>query len=80
MKVQEAVVARILEIAKEKDLSINKIATNAFINTSTLNSMLNGHSKKSEITTIAKVCYGLNITIPEFFNSPLFIDTTDIDD
>lgn len=80
MKVQDAVIARIWELAKEKDLSINKIATNAFINTSTLNSMLNGHSKKSEITTISKVCYGLGVTITEFFSSPIFNEVKDVDD
>lgn len=80
MKVQDAVIARIWELAKEKDLSINKIATNAFINTSTLNSMLNGHSKNSEITTISKICYGLGVTITEFFNSPIFNEVKDVDD
>lgn len=80
MKAQEAVVLRILEIAKEKNLSINKIATNCFINTSTLTSMLNGHSKRSEISTISKICYGLDITLKEFFNSPLFENIKDIED
>lgn len=72
MKSQEAVKLRILEIAKEKNLSINKVASNCFINTSTITSLLNGHSKKSEITTISRICYGLNISLCDFFNSPLF--------
>ena len=80
MKAQEAVVLRILELAKEKNLSINKIATNCFINTSTLNSMLNGHSKRSEISTISKICYGLDISLKDFFNSPLFENIKDIED
>ena len=80
MKAQDAVIARILELAKQKNLSINKIATNSFMNTSTLTSLLNGHSKKSEISTISKVCYGLGISIPDFFSSPLFYDVKDIED
>ncbi len=80
MKAQDAVIARILELAKQKNLSINKIATNSFMNTSTLTSLLNGHSKKSEISTISKICYGLGISIPEFFSSPLFYDVKDIED
>lgn len=72
MKSQEAVRARIIEIAQLKNLSINKVATNCFINTSTLTSLLNGHSKKSEIATISRVCYGLGVSMREFFDSPLF--------
>ncbi len=72
MKAQEAVRLRIIELAQSKNLSINKIATNCFINTSTLTSLLNGHSKKSEIATISRICYGLGVSIKEFFNSPIF--------
>lgn len=72
--IQEAVKLRIIELENEKKLSTNKVADNCFMNTSTLTSMLNGHSKKSEITTIAKICYGLGVTIKEFFNSELFDD------
>lgn len=74
MKSQDAIRKRIIELAGEKNLSINKIATNCFINTSTLTSLLNGHSKKSEIATISRICYGLGISLKDFFNSPLFIN------
>ena len=80
MKAQEAVKQRILEIANEKNLSMNKIATNCFINTSTLISMLNGHSKHSEISTISKICYGLGVSVRDFFDSPLFDNVKDIED
>ena len=80
MKAQDAVRKRIIEIADEKKLSMNKVAGNCFINTSTIISLLNGHSKKSEITTISKICYGLGVTLKEFFDSPLFDDINDIED
>ena len=80
MKAQDAVRKRIIEISQVKNLSINKVATNCFINTSTITSLLNGHSKKSEIATISRICYGLGVSIREFFNSPLFDDITDIED
>lgn len=75
MKVQEAIRLRILELVKEKDLSINALATNSYMTTSTLTSILNGHSKNSEVATISKICYGLNISISQFFNSSLFENT-----
>lgn len=80
MKAQDAVRKRILEIAKEKNLSMNKIANNCYINTSTLTSLLNGHSNKSEITTISKICYGLQVSVYEFFNSDLFKDINDVEE
>ncbi len=80
MKAQEAVKKRILEICGQKNLSINKVANNCYINTSTITSLLNGHSKKSEITTISKICYGLDVSIREFFNSPLFDNINDIEE
>lgn len=79
MKAQDAVRKRIIEISQEKNLSINKVATNCFINTSTITSLLNGHSKKSEIATISKICYGLGVSVREFFNSPLFDNVNDIE-
>ena len=80
MKAQDAVRQRIIEISQEKNLSINKVATNCYINTSTITSLLNGHSKKSEIATISRICYGLGISLRDFFNSPLFDNVNDIED
>ncbi len=79
MKAQEAVRQRIIELAQQKNLSINKIANNCYINTSTITSLLNGHSKKSEIATISRICYGLGVSVREFFDSPLFDDLNDIE-
>ena len=79
MKAQEAVRQRIIALAQQKNLSINKIANNCYINTSTITSLLNGHSKKSEIATISRICYGLGVSVREFFDSPLFDDLNDIE-
>lgn len=79
MNIQEAIRLRIIELANEKNLSMNKIAERCYMNTSTLISLLNGHSKRSEVTTIAKICYGLGVTVKEFYNSPLFDDINYLD-
>lgn len=54
MKSQDAVRKRIIEISQEKNLSMNKVATNCFINTSTITSLLNGHSKKVKLQLFPK--------------------------
>ena len=80
MKAQDAVRKRIIELVQQKNLSINKVATNCYINISTIVSLLNGHSKKSEITTISRICYGLGATLREFFDSPIFENVHDVED
>lgn len=80
MKAQDALKKRIIELAEQKNYSINKIASNCYINTSTITSLLNGHSKKSEIATISKICYGLGVSMREFFDSPIFDDVNDVEE
>ena len=80
MKAQDALRKRIIELAEQKNYSINKIASNCYINTSTITSLLNGHSKKSEIATISKICYGLGVSMREFFDSPIFEDVNDVEE
>ena len=80
MKAQDALRKRIIELAEQKNYSINKIASNCYINTSTITSLLNGHSKKSEIATISKICYGLGVSMRELFDSPIFDDINDVEE
>ena len=80
MKAQDALRKRIIELAEQKNYSINKIASNCYINTSTITSLLNGHSKKSEIATVSKICYGLGVSMREFFDSPIFDDVNDVEE
>lgn len=80
MKAQDALRKRIFELADQKSYSINKIASNCYINTSTITSLLNGHSKKSEIATISKICYGLGVSLREFFDSPIFDNVNDVEE
>ena len=74
MKSQEALRKRLINLLEEKGLAVNAVATKALVNPSTIFSILNGHSKKSEISTIAKICYGLGITVYDFFNDEIFKD------
>ena len=80
MKAQDALRKRIIELAEQKNYSINKITSNCYINTSTITSLLNGHSKKSEIATISKICYGLGVSMREFFDSPIFDNVNDVEE
>ena len=74
MKIKEAVAKRILELGKERNLSVNAISNMAGIAPSTVYSMLNEKSQNPGIVSLKKLCDGLEIQIQDFFDSPLFCD------
>lgn len=72
MNTKEAVAKRILELCKQRNIAINALALAAGVSPSTVYSMLNEKSQNPGIVSLKKLCDGLNITVREFFNSPLF--------
>ncbi len=72
MNIGEAVKLRILELCKENSLTVNKLATLCGITQSTLNNIVGGRNNSTTVSTIKKICDGLDISIREFFASPIF--------
>ena len=74
MNAKQAVAARIVELCKERGIAVNALANSAGISSSTIYSMLNTKSKNPGIVTIKQVCDGMDISLREFFDSPIFDD------
>lgn len=72
MNVKEAVVARFMEILKERNMRANELANLSGITPSTVYSMLDARRKEITINVIKKLCDGLDMTLGEFFSSPIF--------
>ncbi len=72
MNIGEAVKERILELCREKNISINKLSIMSGVTQSTVNNIVSGRNRSTTIATIKKLCDGLDITIQDFFNSKLF--------
>ena len=72
MDIGEAVKERILELCREKNLSVNKLSNMSGVTQSTVNNIVSGRNHSATISTIKKLCDGMGITIAEFFNSELF--------
>lgn len=72
MVTRDAVAERILELCKEKNITINGIANLSAIPPSTVKSIIYGVSKNPGIVTIKMLCDGFNISLTEFFDSNLF--------
>jgi transcriptional regulator with XRE-family HTH domain len=74
MKVSEAVIERINQLCKEKNLTINALCNVSGITQSTVNDIVNGNTYNAGIVTIKKLCDGLEMSIRDFFDSDLFSD------
>lgn len=72
MNVKEAVVARFMEILKERNMRANELANLSGITPSTVYSMLDARRKEITINVIKKLCDGLDMTLGEFFSTPIF--------
>lgn len=72
MNTKEAVAARIVELCREKNIVINALANLSGVSPSTVYSMLNKKSQNPGIVSLKKLCDGFDITLREFFNSPIF--------
>ena len=62
--------SHLLQLLKERNLTINRIATLAGLRQSTVNAMFDGSSKRPTISTIRKVCSALGISVHDFFDFP----------
>ena len=72
MTTKEAVAKRIIELCAERDIATNALANISGVSPSTVYSMLNEKSRNPGVVSLKKLCDGLEITLREFFNSPLF--------
>lgn len=72
MKINDAVVQRILQYCNERNLSINKLASLSMITQSTLNNIVNKYTKDVKLLTIIRICEGLQISVSDFFDCDLF--------
>lgn len=72
MRVNEAVKLRILELCQQNHITLNKLSTICGITQSTLNNIISRHNATTTVSTIQKICDGLEIKISDFFSSPLF--------
>lgn len=72
LNIGEAVKLRILELCQERKITINKLATISGVTQSTINNIICGRNNSTTISTIKKLCDGLEITINDFFKSNVF--------
>lgn len=75
MRTKEAVAQRILELCRERNIAVNALANISGVSPSTIYSMLNQKSQNPGVVSIKKLCDGFEITVRQFFDSPLLDET-----
>lgn len=72
MRLKTALRRRILELCAQQDLSVFALGKRCGITHTTLCNILNGRNNSTTIQTVQKICEGLEISLPAFFDSDYF--------
>ena len=72
MQMKEAVVKRFQDLCHHRGIKYNELATLSGVTPSTVYSMMDSSRKDVSVVTVKKLCDGLDISIPDFFNDAIF--------
>ena len=79
MKLADAVILRIEQLCLERKMTKYDLFKNSGVPQSTLTSIKKKRSGSVKVSTLYAICEGFNISLEEFFHSPLFDRQTLID-
>ena len=74
MKLNQAISQRLSELLTEKNMTQYQLYTKSGVPKSTIGNVINCFYDSVKLRIIHEMCQGLEIDIPEFFNSPLFAE------
>lgn len=74
MTIGEAVRLRILDLCAQRGITVNRLASISGITQSTLSNIIGGRNKSATVSTIKKLCDGLELSILEFFDAEVFTE------
>ncbi|HIY99870.1 MAG TPA: helix-turn-helix transcriptional regulator [Firmicutes bacterium] len=70
MRLVDAVYERVIELVKERRITVNALANLSGVPRPTIGTMTKSSTVK--LSTVYGICAGLKITLQQFFDSPLF--------
>ena len=73
MTIGEACRIKIRALCEERSITTNKLAIICGITQSTLNNIVSGRNNSLTLSTLKKICDGLEISILEFFSDDIFL-------
>jgi len=72
MRSNEALRRRIWELCQVRGVTLNGLGRLCGVTQSTLNNIVSGRNNSVTLSTIQKICDGLDMDLAEFFDSDLF--------
>lgn len=68
----KAVARRITKLLKEKNMSIYRLEINGNLLHGTIANIMTAKNKNVTLRILSQICLGLDITLKDFFDDPLF--------
>jgi len=78
MKISEVIAKRTRDLLGQKNMTQYRLAKNMAIHQNTMTNIMNAKNDTINLKTLLLICYGLDITLKEFIDTPLF-DKANID-
>ena len=75
MKLNQAISERLSELLKEKQMTQYQLFMKSGVPKSTIGNVINCSYDSVKLRIVHKMCQGLGIDIPQFFDSPLFAES-----
>lgn len=72
MFLKDAIVLRLQQICRERNIHYNELANRSGVTPSTVYSLMSPSRRDLSVITLKKLCDGLDMTITQFFDDPLF--------
>lgn len=72
MLIKDAIVLRLQNICKERNIRYNELATRSGVTPSTVYSLMDENRLDLSVITLKKLCDGLDMTVTEFFDDDIF--------
>lgn len=77
LTLEQAIRKRITELARERNITINKVSTLSGLPHTTLLSFMNNETHNPRISTLLHICEAFGISLKEFFDDKVFKDVKD---
>ena len=75
MTYSDVIIKRLTTLCKERNITVNKLATLSGITQSTVENSMSGKTKNPKLKTLHKLAIGLNMSVSELLDFPEMNET-----
>ena len=75
MTYSDVIIKRLTTLCKERNITVNKLATLSGITQSTVENIISGKTKNPKLKTLHKLAIGLNMSVSELLDFPEMNET-----